>query len=369
MLPTISIITASFNSEKYIENTIRSVLSQTYKYIEYIIVDGNSTDDTMSIVNKYRAYINKIVSEPDQGIYDAFNKGIDISEGDVILFLNSDDFLFDDKVIEQIANVFQQNDEFECVYGNVKVLNEKTGFSHIKGFRDLSIEDIKKGLWPQHPALFMKRGVYREYMFSSKYKIAGDLDLIIKVFRDHAAFCHYVDFTVTVFRQNGISNHLETIFETWEETNEIFRSHFGFERYNLDPALTSMLFYKKWIEILMLVGRPLSWILKQLIHNVAIFGSLELAAYIHKDLLQSDISTVTFLDNNPFRQRDKISGIDVSDPQWLSANHEYIDAVIIAIEHDCYDEIRRQIDFIVQGNRVRILTWRELVTLNYNEQQ
>ena len=204
-------------------------------------------------------------------------------------------------------------------------------------------------------------------MFNSKYRIAGDLDLIIKVFRDHAASCHYVDLTATVFRQNGISNHLDTILETWKETNEVFRSHFGFERYNLHPAMISMLLYKKWVETLLLTGRPLSLILEHKIHRVAIFGSLELAVYIQKDLLQAGISTVTFLDNNPFRQRDQIDGIDVRDPQWLSANHKYLDAVIIAIEHDCYDEIRHQIDHILQGNRIQILTWRELVALNYHE--
>ena len=367
MFPTISIITASHNSEKFIEDSIQSVISQSYELIEYIIVDGNSTDKTMQIVNKYCDHINKIISEPDNGIYDAYNKGILFSNGDVLLFLNSDDYLFDNEVVEKIANVFQRNNEFKCVYGNVKVLNEKTGFSQIKGFRNLSIEDIKNGWWPQHPALFLKRDVYREYMFNPKYKIAGDLDLIVKVFRDHAIFCHYVDFTVTVFRQNGISNNLETILETWKETNEIFSSHFGFERYNLDPTITSMLLYKKWIEILMLMGRPLSLILKPKIGRVAIFGSLELAAYIHKDLLQADISTVAFLDNNLLRQGDQIAGIDVCDPQWLSANHEHIDTVIIAIEHDCYDEIRQQIDHIVQGNSIQILTWRELVSLNYTE--
>jgi glycosyltransferase involved in cell wall biosynthesis len=321
----------------------------------------------MQVVNNFCGQIDQIISEPDNGIYDAFNKGINISKGDVIFFLNSDDFLFDNKVIEKIANVFQQNDQLECVYGNVKVLNGRTGFSHIKGFRDLSIEDIKNGVWPQHPALFLKRDVYREYMFNSSYRIAGDLDLIIKVFRDHADFCHYVDFTVTVFRQDGISNHLDTILETWTETNEIFRSHFGLERYHLHPAMTSMLFYKKWVETLLMIGRPLSLKLKQEIHNVAIFGSLELAVFIQKDLLQAGISTVTFLDNNTYRQGDQIDGIYVRDPQWLSANHKYLDAVIIAIEHDCYDEIRQQIDHIVQDNRIQILTWRELVALNCHE--
>ena len=162
MLPTVSIITASLNSEKHIEDTIRSVLSQTYRHIEYILVDGNSTDDTMSIVNNYRANINKIISEQDNGIYDAFNKGIIASKGDVILFLNSDDSLYDNKVIEKIAGIFHRNPEYKCVYGNVKIVNVRTGFSHIKGFRDLSIEDIKNGgVASASGAIFEKRCISR----------------------------------------------------------------------------------------------------------------------------------------------------------------------------------------------------------------
>jgi hypothetical protein len=115
------------------------------------------------------------------------------------------------------------------------------------------------------------------------------------------------------------------------------------------------------------MNRPLSLFLKDKVNKAAIFGSLELAAYVQKDLIKSDITTVTFLDNNPLRHGDLIDGVEVRDPIWLKTNHKYIDVVIIAIEHDCYSEIRSQIRSILNGNKVDMFTWKEMIALNYEK--
>ena len=115
----ISIITVCFNAQNVIEACIQSVLSQTYLNIEYVIVDGQSTDGTLSIVHKYKDRITKIISEKDTGIYDATNKGIQASNGDVVYFLNSDDRLYDDEVIENIIEQFKEDKSLDIVYGKV----------------------------------------------------------------------------------------------------------------------------------------------------------------------------------------------------------------------------------------------------------
>ncbi|MEM5831420.1 MAG: glycosyltransferase family 2 protein, partial [Candidatus Aenigmatarchaeota archaeon] len=113
----ISIITPSFNSEKTIEETIKSVLSQTYNDIEYLIIDGGSRDRTLEIVDKYKDKISKIVSEPDKGIYDGMNKGIKLATGEIVGILNSDDLYFDESVIENVMKAFKEN-QIDCLWGD-----------------------------------------------------------------------------------------------------------------------------------------------------------------------------------------------------------------------------------------------------------
>lgn len=114
----ISIITVCYNSEKTIEDTIKSVVSQSYPNIEYIIIDGVSTDNTLEIVNKYQEKISKIISEKDNGLYDAINKGINIASGEIIAILNSDDLYQDNKVIEEVVELFRK-DNLETCYGDL----------------------------------------------------------------------------------------------------------------------------------------------------------------------------------------------------------------------------------------------------------
>lgn len=127
--PKISIITVCYNSEKYLEETIQSVLRQNYQNVEYIIIDGGSTDNTVSIIDKYRQYITYFVSEPDNGISDAFNKGIRVATGDVIGIINSDDLL-EEGALERVAQEYAPS--VDWYRGDCKVWNDQTGFVFIE---------------------------------------------------------------------------------------------------------------------------------------------------------------------------------------------------------------------------------------------
>ena len=180
----ISIITVCFNSATTISESIQSVLSQTYPDIEYIIVDGDSKDDTMKTIESYSEGINKIISEKDRGIYDAMNKGIRASTGDVIGFLNSDDIFNTNDIIQKIANEFESSD-IEAVYGELvlvdpfdlsKVIRYWKPGPYING-------SCLKGWMPPHPTFYARRTTLLAVGgFNIQYRLQADVDLMIRLF-------------------------------------------------------------------------------------------------------------------------------------------------------------------------------------------
>lgn len=152
--PKISIITACYNSEQTIEQTIQSVLGQTYENIEYIIIDGASTDRTMEVVEKYRDKIDKIVSEPDEGIYDAFNKGVSKSTGTIVHFLNAGDYYLDNGVLETILERFKKDSTLDYVHGILKTIDpitRQTDYYNFPTNTDVK-ESLIKGYAIPHPS-------------------------------------------------------------------------------------------------------------------------------------------------------------------------------------------------------------------------
>ena len=177
----VSIITVTYNSGNTIYTTLNSVKSQTWNSIEHIIIDGNSTDNTVEIVNNF-PHVSKVIVENDDGIYDAMNKGIENSSGDVIGFLNSDDWFFNDNVIEDIVNCFRNN-KIDAVYGDlVFVVNEND--SQYK--RSWKSEDYKKnsflsGWVPPHPTFYVKKEIFKKFgVFNKELKFAADYDLMLR---------------------------------------------------------------------------------------------------------------------------------------------------------------------------------------------
>lgn len=176
----ITVITVCLNSEKTIERTINSILNQKYKNIEFIVIDGKSTDDTINIVNKYKSKIHKIISEKDDGIYDAINKGIKICSGDVISILHSDDSFINEDVLSNVVKHFANEKKIECLIGNTIITKNN------KILRKYSSKIFKPwmiyfGFSPPHPSSFFKKKIYEKYgLFKTKYNIAGDFEFFLR---------------------------------------------------------------------------------------------------------------------------------------------------------------------------------------------
>lgn len=204
----VSIITACYNSAATIEDTICSVRSQTYPDIEYIIIDGASTDDTLTIVERMKDRVTKVHSGKDEGIYDAMNKGISMATGDVIGILNSDDVYEDEYVIEEVAKVFRSQPT-DTVYGDLVYIAEddlnkvtrywKSGHYYRKAFLN--------GWMPPHPTFFVKREVYERFgMFDTEFKTSADYEFMLRVlFKNHCSSA-YLDKILVRMRLGGQSN-------------------------------------------------------------------------------------------------------------------------------------------------------------------
>ena len=157
--PKITIVTPSYNQAEFLETTILSVLEQDYKNIEYIIIDGKSTDNTMNIVKKYSKNISRIISEPDKGVYDAMNKGIKFAKGDIVGFLNSDDFYASNEVLSRVASVFKHDPSLELCYSDL-TYNDQVDSSRVIRYWESSnfiLGTFSKGWCPPHPTFFVKK--------------------------------------------------------------------------------------------------------------------------------------------------------------------------------------------------------------------
>lgn len=202
----ISIITAVWNNKSTIRDAIESVLSQTYQNIEYIVVDGGSTDGTVDIIKSYGDKITKFVSEKDRGIYDALNKGITMATGDVVGFLHSDDVFADENSVAKIAEAFSENTD--GVYSDL-VYTPKNDITKILRHwksRSFTPELLSRGWMPAHPTLYLRREVYERFgSFDLNFRIAADYDFILRVFKSGINTV-YIPEVLYKMRLGGASN-------------------------------------------------------------------------------------------------------------------------------------------------------------------
>lgn len=241
--PLISIITVVFNGEKYLEETIQSVINQTYSNVEYIIIDGGSSDGTLDIIKKYEERIDYWVSEKDRGIYDAMNKGIKLCSGDIVGLINSDDW-YEKDIFKEVINYFYNNDT-DILCGNINYVKENKTI----------VENINSNLYKMnyrmsicHPSVFVKKAIYNKYLYDTAYSIASDYDFLLKLMVKKYKFS-YLNKTIANMRMGGISYKNKIIGEN--EQLQIIKNNFRNNLLKLSIVLVirqASLIYVKYIK-------------------------------------------------------------------------------------------------------------------------
>ncbi|WP_316765169.1 glycosyltransferase family 2 protein [Pedobacter frigiditerrae] len=204
----VSIITVVYNAEKYIQDCIESVINQTYQDIEYIVIDGASTDGTLSKIDKYSSKITHFVSEKDKGIYDALNKGLKIATGEIVGLLNADDMLASVEVIAEIVKCFDSQ-QADAVYGNLNyVAAENTDkISRIWQSKQFVRRDIETGWMPAHPTFYAKKELFEKYgNYSLDFGTAADYELMIRFLYRFQIKAVFLDHLLVNMRAGGVSN-------------------------------------------------------------------------------------------------------------------------------------------------------------------
>lgn len=232
----ISIITATYNSEEYILHCLQSIASQTYVDIEHIVVDGGSTDRTPGIIESAPS-ITKWISEPDKGIYDALNKGVEMASGDIIGLLHSDDIFFSNDTIKKISNLFttdgdSEHKQIHGVYGDLVFTKNRNTDKIVRTWRGKSfyIKNIKRGWMPPHPTLFLRKDVFQKHgLYDISYKVSADYKFMLQLMKDKDINLAYLPEIITKMRVGGASTGtLKQIIRKSTEDFNILRSN-GFK--------------------------------------------------------------------------------------------------------------------------------------------
>jgi len=223
--PKFTVITITYNAESVLENTIKSVASQTYQQIEYIIVDGASKDGTMEIVKKYNKYISKVVSEPDKGLYDAMNKGITMATGDYLCFLNAGDRFHENNTLQQITQSITEKELPDILYGETAIVDKTDHLLHMRRLRvprNLTWKSFKNGMLVCHQSFFVKRTLAEPYDLS--YRFSADFDWCIRMMKK-AQVLHNTHLTIINYLNEGVTtrNHRASLLERFD----IMRHYYG----------------------------------------------------------------------------------------------------------------------------------------------
>lgn len=223
--PKFSIITVTYNAEATVEDTIQSVIAQTYRHIEYIVIDGASKDRTLSIVEKYRDSITHLVSEPDKGLYDAMNKGIRLATGDYLCFLNAGDSFHEDDTLQQVVHTLKGNELPDVLYGETALVDHE---GHFLRMRRLSAPEVltwksfRQGMLVCHQAFFAKRSLVEDY--DPAYRFSADFDWCIRVMKK-ARTLHNTHLLIIDYLQEGMTTQNRKA--SLKERFRIMAKHYG----------------------------------------------------------------------------------------------------------------------------------------------
>lgn len=221
--PLLSVITVVFNNVEHIERTVLSVVNQTYSEIQYIVIDGVSTDGTLEILQRFNNNIDVLVSEPDKGIYDAMNKGLKIAKGEYVLFMNSGDEFYENNTVKQ---VFESTPNADIYYGETEMLDENLvnqGRRRHQTPLQLNIESFKYGMSVGHQAIFIKKIIVKSY--DQKFKLSADIDWILDAIVKADKIVN-TQIVTTKYLMGGLSKkkHLQSLKERYQ----IFKKYYGF---------------------------------------------------------------------------------------------------------------------------------------------
>jgi len=224
----VSIITICYNREATIGKAIESVLNQDYPNIEYLVIDGNSNDGTTAIIQSYADKISTFISEPDKGMYDALNKGLQLATGDIIGLMHSDDEFYDGTVVSQIVAAFQNNQNTAGVYGDgiyvsndaeERIIRDRIGGAY-------SLKRVQSGWLPLHPTVYLKRTVMEKYGFYNlDFKIASDTELLLRYLYKYKIKMIYLNSYFVKMRMGGLSTSYKRAFEVLVEDYNIYKFH------------------------------------------------------------------------------------------------------------------------------------------------
>lgn len=232
----VSIITSCFNREETIAQAIESVLAQDYAEIEYIVVDGASTDHSLEVINRYKDRIAQIISEPDKGMYEGINKGIRAATGDIIGLLHSDDFLFSSHTISEIVDKFQ-NTGADFVYGDGLFVNFENTDKVIRNWigGKYSKWKVRHGWLPLHPTCYIRKScVDKLGLYDESYKIAADSDFLFRYLYEADLKVEYLNKYIVRMRMGGLSTDSKKRKQMWEEDVRMYKSH------GLSPTWTKL---------------------------------------------------------------------------------------------------------------------------------
>ena len=224
--PKFSIITVTYNAEAVLEDTIQSVISQTYHHVEYIIVDGASKDGTLSIIDRYRDRITRIVSEPDKGLYDAMNKGIKLATGDYLCFLNAGDSFHEDDTLQLMVHSITGTELPDVLYGETAIVDEEGHFLRMRRLsapENLNWKSFKDGMLVCHQAFFPRRELAEPY--DLRYRFSADFDWRIRIMKKSHTL-HNTHLTLIDYLNEGMTtrNHRASLHERFR----IMCRHYGY---------------------------------------------------------------------------------------------------------------------------------------------
>lgn len=204
----ISVITVCYNNISTIRDTMESVLSQTHPDIEYLVIDGGSTDGTRELIEEYSGSVNFFISEPDTGIYNAINKGIMNATGDIVGLLHADDFFYNEEVISRVACAFEE-DNIDALYGDVVFVSPGNPGKVLRYYSSKKFETgkFRFGFMPAHPSFYVRRICFEKYgYYKEDYIIGADFDLLLRFMYHNKIKTRYIEMPFVKMRAGGISN-------------------------------------------------------------------------------------------------------------------------------------------------------------------